>query len=1535
MYTSKILLPLSAINFLVRQVILTVAVTSFFVICTNALAQTHTSNFGPSQSFVNGNSGTRPSVSFTLSVPTTTASNGTLSITVAGDLDFAGGGGFFDERLRVLVDGVLVRDANQSQCGADTNTIVIPQATLASIISDGQVIVTFEGGLETNNFCTPVGPFTASNFSLAALGSLSFTTGGTPALSVTGASNHTGSGPQGGAFTGSPGSYTVQNSGSGTLNWTVSGPSWLNFSATSGSLGAGLSTTVNVTFNASANSLPAGTQTGTITFGGDGGTATRNATLTVNDITPPTWSGTPANITVYTPPNSATAVATWTPPSASDNVGVTSTGSNLAPGASFPVGTTIVTYTASDAASNVGLTSFTVTVIDNVAPVITGTPGNITVDATGPSGAVVTYLSPTANDNVNGPVVVNSTNPSGSTFPVGTTTVTFSATDGALNTSTTTFQVTVTDTTAPSITGVPANVVLEATSPAGAVLTYTMPTATDIVDGARPVSASHPSGSTFPFTAPGPTVTTVTFSASDLATPNNTAGASFTVTVQDTTDPVLSGVSGNITVEATSPSGAVVTYPAAGASDIADAAPTIAYSHPSGSTFPIGTTIVTVTATDASNNVSSAQFTVTVNDTTGPTIGAVSNITVTAPDLTGATVTFSLPSATDAGDPAPTVAASPASGSFFPIGVTTVTVTATDAFANASTTSFTVTVLMPANMAVTPNTAFASSGPQGQQGAPFSPSSQNYTVTNNGQVPMNYTVTGAPAWVTLTNGSGTIPAGGNATVTVALNAAADALGVAVHSATLNFNNTTSGIGNTTRGVSLTVVAPAALSVSPAGGLVASGPQGQQGGAFSPSSQAFTLSNSGALPLAYAVTGAPAWITLTNASGTIPAGGSVTVTAALNAAANALPVAVHIGTLTFTNQTNGIGDTTRPVSIDVRTPAQIAMTPPEGLTASGFQGGPFSPASKVYTLNNPGAYPVNYTAAANQSWLTVAPASGTIPAGGSTTVTLSVNASANALPSATHNGTLTVTNTTNGLGTATRSAGLTVIPNGQVIVRVATVEGDGTFNFSSPTPSLNLSVATTGGAGQSAAITLNPGAYSITAALPDGFGLTGVSCNDSNSTGNVAAKSASISLASAEVVTCTFTAANSRKKTVEVIQQFMSLRNDMLLTNGPDQSRWIERLMQGGGDGEGASFQDGRRGQGLLGANGEQPITASRAISAKTQEVLDKSLLTMGLHTARDMDETGFYPEDDGIRRLSGGGESKNFSFAASLASLRQWSAGRGDVANAGDPGAQAGGRKQGRLDVWIEGHYAQFGDDRAATDSDGHFGVLYVGADYIVRPWLLVGLLAQADEMKQSSVTDSFSIEGTGWMAGPYMTMRLNERLFLQARAAFGSSENEVSPFLTYTDSFDSQRWLVSSTLTGAFEKNRWMIRPSASLAYIEDKSDAYVDGLGVPIPSVRTSLGQFRAEPEVSYVYKLAGGTILEPKVGAAVIWNFDSSNRVANFGGTLAGPQEARGKVSGGMAARFVGGTIVDLEASYDGLGSDDFHAAAGQVTLRVPLN
>jgi hypothetical protein len=109
-------------------------------------------------------------------------------------------------------------------------------------------------------------------------------------------------------------------------------------------------------------------------------------------------------------------------------------------GSFFSLGTSTVLYNAKDAAGNQSDSkSFTVTVnapADTTPPVLPNLP-DITVYATSANGAAVTYGPFTATDNVDGkavPVVLSKA--SGTTFPIGTTPVSYSATDAAGNTAT-------------------------------------------------------------------------------------------------------------------------------------------------------------------------------------------------------------------------------------------------------------------------------------------------------------------------------------------------------------------------------------------------------------------------------------------------------------------------------------------------------------------------------------------------------------------------------------------------------------------------------------------------------------------------------------------------------------------------------------------------------------------------------------------------------------------------------------------------------------------------------------------------------------------------------------------------------------------------------------------------------------------------------------------------------------------------------------------------------------------------------------------
>jgi len=167
--------------------------------------------------------------------------------------------------------------------------------------------------------------------------------------------------------------------------------------------------------------------------------------------------------------------------------------------------------------------TFQVDVVPNTPPTI-HLPSDISAEATSPDGADVTW-SATATDNEDATPPTPTCSPaSGSTFPLGITTVDCSVTDSGGLQDTGSFTVTVEDTTPPQLFGMPADQDLKTGDPNGTTLTYDPPTARDAADANPDVSCSPASGSQIPVGT-----TTVTCTARDAT--GNHASDSFAVHV--------------------------------------------------------------------------------------------------------------------------------------------------------------------------------------------------------------------------------------------------------------------------------------------------------------------------------------------------------------------------------------------------------------------------------------------------------------------------------------------------------------------------------------------------------------------------------------------------------------------------------------------------------------------------------------------------------------------------------------------------------------------------------------------------------------------------------------------------------------------------------------------------------------------------------------------------------------------------------------------------------------------------------------------
>ena len=397
---------------------------------------------------------------------------------------------------------------------------------------------------------------------------------------------------------------------------------------------------------------------------------------------------------------------------ATDTSGIASFSCNPASGSTFALGTSApVTCNATDTVGNTASGSFTVTVTDTTAPAaptVTGGPTGPTNDATptftfSPVNGATSYRCA-----IDDPTPTTSCTPAGFTSPTtpdGGHTFYVAARDTAGNLSAVASRSFTVDRTpsATSITSsVPALTTLRAISIAFTA-TEAGSTFTCSFDGGAFASCSSPLG----LTGLADGTHTLAVRATDPVGNTDPTPAVATWSV-DATPPELSPV-GFVTkvVQADGPGGTSVDFAVSGSDDGVALLPSaIACVPASGAVFPLGTTPVTCTASDAAGNVGTVTFTVSVHDTIAPSINAP-NVSFAATDAAG--IATSAPSVAaylngiTAFDLVSTPTLTTNAPSLFPIGVSTLVVTARDAAGNVASKNVTVTVLQPGSPAPAPD----------------------------------------------------------------------------------------------------------------------------------------------------------------------------------------------------------------------------------------------------------------------------------------------------------------------------------------------------------------------------------------------------------------------------------------------------------------------------------------------------------------------------------------------------------------------------------------------------------------------------------------------------------------------------------------------------------------------------------------------------------------------------------------------------------------------------------------------------------------
>jgi gliding motility-associated-like protein/uncharacterized repeat protein (TIGR01451 family) len=333
-----------------------------------------------------------------------------------------------------------------------------------------------------------------------------------------------------------------------------------------------------------------------------GNAVTHTQTVTVEDNEAPTLAGLPSDTTIECEAISVAPTVTATDNCDNDVIVAFTenmTGDNCN-------GLITRTWTASDNCGNTITETRTVMLMDNTAPILAGVP----IDTTAPCDDLPTAAIVTATDNCDDDVTVDFDETIDGTLCNGTVTRTWIATDNCGNKTSAQQVITLGDTTAPVLAGVPANMNVEcAQMPTPATVT-----ATDNCDNDVTVSMTE----NLDGLGCSMTLTRIWTATDDCG---NTTSAQQVITLTDDSAPTLSGVPANTTA----PCDNLPTAPTVTAADNCDVDVSVSFSETVDGTLCNGTVIRTWTATDDCGNTISAQQVITLGDTTPPVLTGVPN----------------------------------------------------------------------------------------------------------------------------------------------------------------------------------------------------------------------------------------------------------------------------------------------------------------------------------------------------------------------------------------------------------------------------------------------------------------------------------------------------------------------------------------------------------------------------------------------------------------------------------------------------------------------------------------------------------------------------------------------------------------------------------------------------------------------------------------------------------------------------------------------------------------------------------------------
>ena len=247
-----------------------------------------------------------------------------------------------------------------------------------------------------------------------------------------------------------------------------------------------------------------------------------------------------------------------------------------------------------------------------------------------------------------------------------------------------------------------------------------------------------------------------------------------------------------------------------------------------------------------------------------------------------------------------------------------------------------------------------------------------------------------------------------------------------------------------------------------------------------------------------------------------------------------------------------------------------------------------------------------------------------------------------------------------------------------------------------------------------------------------------------------------------------------------------------------------------------------------------------------QNLIASNVKTPGLIERRRMAKA----TEVGETRVSPNGDGVTVGVSTSLAELRA--------------SRQEGGTAVQPFNIWVDGTLMAHRRD----ESDGNwgsFGLVSVGADYLLSPRALVGVSLHVDRMTDPTDQEA-ELVGTGWLAGPYASFEIGEGVFFDTNLLYGGSSNDIDT-LFFDGSFDTSRWMWTAKIAGQWNFEDVTITPRLKAVYLSEEVDGYLVGNDTGdkliLPGFTTEQFRISVGADLEKQVLLESGLVLKPSLG------------------------------------------------------------------------